>query len=275
MSESASLRHDIITENTKPYHEHSHDFVEFIYVLRGKCVHTIDKKDYEVKRGDLLIINYNQRHSISGGSAAEYINIFLKPEYVSQSLVNQDNAFVLLNLSEFADFHKTLDETKCKISFSGKERDTVETILSNLETELQNTPPGYGLSCRSWFNLLLVMIFRKMSLILAESFTGISDELLVYIKEHCNEKLTLEDISGRCFYNPSYFSRAFKAFTGMSFTSYLKAVRIERAAYLITNTGLKINSIYQEVGYTDKTKFFKHFKELVGTTPLCYRKSKK
>lgn len=275
MSENARIRHDVLECDAKPYHEHSHDFVEFVYMLRGRCTHTVDGIAYPMKRGDLLIVNYNQRHNRSGGDAAEYINILLKPEFISQSLADQDNAFALLNLTEFADFKKTLDETKCKVTFSGAERDTVESIIINLEQELKNAAPGYALSAHSWLNLLLVLIFRKMSLLLAENFDGVSDELLVYIKEHCGERLTLNDIANRCYYNPSYFSRTFRQFTGTSFTEYLKKVRIERAVHLLSTTSMKVADVCQEVGYTDKTKFFKHFRSLVGMTPLQLRKSKK
>jgi len=79
----------------------------------------------------------------------------------------------------------------------------------------------------------------------------------------------------KCCYNPSYFSRMFKAYTGKTFTTYLRDVRIERALYLTENTNMKISDIYSEVGYSDKTKFFSHFKSVVGISPLKYRKSKK
>lgn len=275
MSETAGIRHGFIAENDEPCPAHSHDFIEFIYTLRGGCVHTIDGTEYPVKRGDLLIVNYNQSHSFSGYCEAEFVNIFLKPEYISASLANQENAFALLNLTEFTDFRKTLDETRRMVSFTGQERDTVETAISNLESELNQIQPGYALSSRSWLNLLLVMIFRKMSLLLAENFSGISDELLVYIKAHCGEKLSLSSLAQRCHYNPSYFSRRFKIFTGESFSTYLKKVRIERAAYLLDSTTMKIGDICTEVGYTDKTRFYRDFRGETGITPLAKRKSKK
>ena len=56
------------------------------------------------------------------------------------------------------------------------------------------------------------------------------------------------------------------------FTEYLKKVRLERAAQLLTVTGLTVQDICYEVGYSDKTKFFRHFREQYGETPLVYRK---
>jgi len=275
MSESAGIRHGYITASDEPCHVHNHDFIEFIYTLRGSCVHTIDGSEYPVKRGDLLIVNYNQLHSFSGYCEADFVNIFLKPEYISTSLSAQENAFALLNLTEFTDFRKTLDETKRMVSFSGRERDTVEMAISNLEQELNQEQPGYALSAKSLLNFLLVMIFRKMSLLMAESFSEISDEMLVYIRAHCSDKLRVSEMAQRCHYNPSYFSREFKKFTGVNFSAYLKRVRIERAAYLLDATTMKISDICTEVGYTDKTRFYKDFRELMGDTPLAKRKSKK
>ena len=102
----------------------------------------------------------------------------------------------------------------------------------------------------------------------------IYNETLRYIKEHCTEKLSIEMFSKKGHYNPSYFSRAFKKYTGVTFTEYLKQARINLACELLLNTNTKIDDIYTEVGYSDKTKFFKHFKEYTHTTPLKYRKGK-
>lgn len=275
MSEGAGIRHDILERNEVSYHSHRHDFVEFIYMLRGECTHCVDNSEYNLKHGDLLIINYGQIHSITGNSPAEYINIFLKPQYINQSLSNQNNAFALLNLSEFTDFQKTIDQSKCKISFSGEDRDMIESILYNIESEFRESKSGHSLSVLSLFNILLIRIFRKMSLPLGEGFDGISDALLFYIRQNCDKTLKMEDVAKMCYYNPSYFSRVFKRFCGMRFTEYLKMIRIEHAAKLITGTTLTINEIYPKVGYSDKTKFFKHFRQIMGITPLQYRKSNK
>lgn len=255
--------------------EHKHDFVEMVYILKGKSVHYIDGKEYPVRHGDVLVINYNQTHSMINGADVDYINILMKPEYINKSLVNNENAFALLHLSEFESFSKILDENKCRITFGGEERNRIEEIIAVLIEEMEKKAPGYELAVRSGFNLLLIMIFRKMSLKLENSFDGISDELLLYIRQHCHEKLNLKDIAAVCAYNPSYFSRIFRESVGMTFTEYLKRARIEKAAALLKTTSLNITNIAYDVGYSDKTKFFSHFKALKGESPLKYRKSKK
>lgn len=253
---------------------HKHDFVELVYMLKGKCVHTVDGVDYPAGRGDLVIVNYNQTHSIRATSAGTYVNILVKPEYINRNALNRDNAFALLNLTEFEDFKKILDEKKCKVAFSGEERNRFEGLISQVNDEIERKKPGHELAARSMFNLILITVFRKMSLKMERAFDGISGELLQYIVINCGEKLTLEKMAGLCNYNTSYFSRLFKSYAGMSFTAYLKKERMKKAEMLIKTTDMKISDIAAAVGYTDSTKFFADFKNATGETPLKFRKSK-
>jgi len=253
---------------------HTHDFIEIVYMLKGECVHTIDGKNYPVSHGDMLIINYNQTHSISGNSSVKYINILIKPEYISKGLANSENAFSLLNLSEFEDFAEILDKSKNKIRFSYEERARVEDIITSLVQEMKGKAPGHELYVRSQFNILLLTVFRKMCLNLSVDFRGISEELLSYIRVHCSSKLTSSQVAKMCSYNSAYFSRAFRDFAGVTFTQYIKSCRIERAKQLIDTTDMRVADIAYEVGYANKTKFYSDFRSVCGMSPLGYRKRK-
>jgi YesN/AraC family two-component response regulator len=265
----------VCTVDNIMYEEHTHKFVEMVYMLRGKCVHTIDGVDYPVGHGDLVIINYNQTHSIRGDVGGEYVNILIKPEYINKSLANKENAFELLNLSEFESFRKILDENQRKVRFAGEERNQIERIIRLIMDELNQKHPGYEIAERSQMNLLIIMIFRQMSFKFETRFDGISDKLLTYISANCAQRLTLSGVAQMCAYNSSYFSRIFKMHTGMNFTAYLRKIRIEKAENLLLSTDNRVLDIMYDVGYTDPTRFFEDFKTLNGMTPLKFRKSKK
>lgn len=255
--------------------EHNHSFVELIYVFGGKCVHTVDGKDFPVKRGDLVMVNYGQSHSYRANASGKFVNILLKPGYISQNLKNRENAFALLNLSEFEDFGNIIDPERCRVTFSGDERAWVEELIGRILKEIERDTPGAELAVRSMFNLLLITVFRKMSLEMEKSFDGVSERLLNYIATHCDQPLTLSQIALMCNYNTSYFSRLFKEYTGKNFTEYLKNERIKRARELLRTTELKVSEIIGEIGYADSTKFYSDFKKITGDTPKKYRKSKK
>ena len=122
-------------QKNEGFAEHKHDFVEMVYTLKGSCTHIINGVEYPVKSGDMVIINYNQTHSITNSEETTYVNILMKPEYISKNLVNQENAFALLHLVEFEDFKKILNESRCKVSFSGSERKQIETAINTIITK--------------------------------------------------------------------------------------------------------------------------------------------
>ena len=63
----------------KGYHQplHLHDFMEFVYIINGKAVHIVNGTEYAVSKGGLVIINYNQTHSITNTEEMTYVNILM------------------------------------------------------------------------------------------------------------------------------------------------------------------------------------------------------
>ena len=66
--------------------------------------------------------------------------------------------------------------------------------------------------------------------------------------------------------------RRFKAATGVPLIDYLQNVRIEHGKHLLETTGLPVEEISAEAGYSDVSFFRRLFKRLVGLTPLTYRR---
>ena len=275
MSDEAGIYYAVETPESINKPPHTHEYVEFAYMLKGKCTHIIDGKEYEVSPGDMVVINYDQTHEIRGNMEVRFINVWIKPHYINKNLKNHENVFSLLDLNEFSEFSKILDMSKGKVTFTRDEREKIEKTISIINREMTEKAPGYELAIYSQLNFFLVMSFRKMSLRMDVVPWGINDELLIYISKHCHENLELDDLAKMCSYNTSYFSRKFKEFSGLSYREYLKRIRLEKAVALLENTDIKISDVIEQVGYTDRTKFFSHFSEFTGTTPLKYRKGNK
>ena len=54
--------------------------------------------------------------------------------------------------------------------------------------------------------------------------------------------------------------------------NYIENVRLTKAAKLLKDTNLNVNSIAAAVGYKDSLHFMKRFKKKFGTTALEYRR---
>src|SRR5215213_854452 len=71
--------------------------------------------------------------------------------------------------------------------------------------------------------------------------------------------------------SPPYFCYLFKTITGVPPAKYLKSLRMQQAATLLTTTFLSVKEIVSRVGFTDESHFVRDFKRLYGVTPSEYR----
>lgn len=94
---------------------------------------------------------------------------------------------------------------------------------------------------------------------------------MLYISEHFNRPLTLEEVADYVHLHSSYFSTLFKHSTGSSFKEYLNMVRIEESKRLLSNTDFSIVDVAVAVGFEDQSYFSKVFKKYTGLTPKQFR----
>jgi len=95
--------------------------------------------------------------------------------------------------------------------------------------------------------------------------------IIKYVRENCCEKLTLQSIANKFFFNPAYVGRIFKSHTGLKFNDFLIDCKIEKSVQLLDNSKYKVSEIAGKVGYTDYDHFCKVFRSKKGCTPSEYK----
>jgi AraC family transcriptional regulator len=95
--------------------------------------------------------------------------------------------------------------------------------------------------------------------------------VLVYIDEHFNDALTLDDLARIAYFSPYHFHRIFQAFIGEPLYAYIKRLRLENAAVHLQSTGLTVTDIAFKSGYETPAAFAKAFRERFGVTPTGFR----
>lgn len=252
--------------------EHTHKFIELVYTLSGKGIHKIDGKEYHVKSGDLLIVNYHCRHAVVPVEHLSYIDIMLKPEYVNNTLRGTEDIFLLLQLSDFSDLSNSVIKDNILLSFTGNDRKKIEFLLDWTREEQKNVAPAGKLIIYSALSMLLSLVFRKMTENQSERLT-LNDQLLSYMERNCANHLLIREMADMCGYTAEHFSRIFKAYAGLSPITYLNECRIKMAIELLTKTDKSVELIMQECGFSSRTAFFKKFAAHTGMSPLQYRKN--
>lgn len=259
-------------------HEHTHDFVELVYIVEGSSVQRIDGMEFKASKGDMLFINYNQVHSYDVENDLTYVDILLTPSFMSEELLDVENIFEIFSISLFKEFVYTDSKDIQLVHFDGADAIEIETIINDMMSEFANKKTGYISILSGYMRVLFSKLLRRLKGSdeeHAKYMTNITPDVMEYIDKHCYEKITLSQIAQKCFYTPSYFSHAFKKYCGKSLSEYVKKKRITYALELLENTDYTVSQISEMVGYNDKTFFYRVFRDAVGKSPAEYRNSLK
>jgi len=71
----------------------------------------------------------------------------------------------------------------------------------------------------------------------------------------------------------AHFIRTFRATFGETPHRYLQRRRVERSMFLLRESDRSVTDICLDVGYTSLGTFSRRFREIVGQSPLAYRRS--
>ncbi len=259
---------------------HSHDFIEISYIFSGEGYQQINKMTRHVQRGDLLFLNISDTHSFYPIDQLGVLNCLIKPEFISNELINFENAADILALTTYQCFQDCKKNLSPMFSLYGKEIMELENIFETMLAEYDNKETGYKNIIRGYFDILLTKIFRHIKNSanennIHEEVLKITPQVLAYIEKNYKRKLTLDELARKNFYNPTYFSTVFKNCFGMTLTDYVVQKRIHAAMQYIEDTDLTIDKIFKLVGFRNKNQFYKKFTDNVGLTPHEYRMQSK
>ncbi len=94
-----------------------------------------------------------------------------------------------------------------------------------------------------------------------------------FIEERFLEFRTVEDVAAEIGFSPVYLSRLFKRFAGSGAYKYLLRLRMNYAAELLLEGGLKVKVVASRLEYADAFQFSRAFKRVYGVPPSSLTKT--
>lgn len=91
-----------------------------------------------------------------------------------------------------------------------------------------------------------------------------------WLEAHYDEPLSLSDLARHAGCSTHYLSRTFSEATGKTISQYLRGLRIEKAARLISSGRFNVSEAAIEVGYQSLSHFSKAFLKEKGCLPSRY-----
>ena len=95
------------------------------------------------------------------------------------------------------------------------------------------------------------------------------------VQEFYQTGITLDEIAAKLNLTSEYLGTKFHREMGITFSTYIKNLRMKKAKELLIGTDLKLYEIAQKVGYANPKYFSRVFKEETGQLPADYRRTHK
>lgn len=93
-----------------------------------------------------------------------------------------------------------------------------------------------------------------------------------FIEKNYYKKISVEELAERFYLNKNYIRTIFVKELGLSPKQYIQKMRMERAAFLLTETNEDVSLVAKSVGYDDALLFSKMFKRYHELSPTEYRR---
>lgn len=233
---------------------HWHDRIEINLVVSGSMMLHTDEGHFEVLPGQAAINAPRKMHgAISGKDGVTYHTIMFDVEKFLNQTSASDKYLLPILRGEIV-FPRVIDDVNLK-----------NAIESLMVSEL----PYHPLQAEGKIYEILGILSRYGSMsnrTMTENDKGFH-AIIKYVNDHFTEKLTPKDISLQFGYNETYFCRRFKEVTGLTFTKYVQALRMEQAFKLLKEGKEEIRYIAWKCGYGDVSYFSNCFKSHFGFRP--------
>ncbi|HEM3628656.1 TPA: helix-turn-helix domain-containing protein [Streptococcus suis] len=260
-----------------PYPEHTHQFLEINYVYRGHCRQRINDQLFDLKEGDILLMDVESRHSIEAlGDEDILINILFQNKGVSinwlKQLQGENSLLYQFLLSDSSQHFK-----RNNFLLLHTEEDTpVRQILLEMMTEYFLPQDFSQQMLKHYLPLffyhlarLLPTVEKTVDLQLEES--TYAQVLKIIDREYAS--IGLAELAQRLNFNKNYLSNLIKTESGQTFTQLVNQRKLMKAQLLLKTTQLPIQEIALCVGFSNKTYFYDKYKETFGHGPKEERKN--
>ena len=240
---------------------HWHDRMELLYVISGSLELHTQEGHYTVTSGQLVVIPPRQMHGgFVGKDGVYYHTIMFDVEKFCNETIASGKYLVPICESRI-NFQRIIENSSIQ--------ESMERLLKSLE-EKEDINPLLPIGI---LYEIIGQLYNFCDTIVSNSYKQEHSftPILEYVNAHYTEKITSKDISSRFGYNETYFCRRFKEITGLTFSKYTQALRMEYAQKLLKRTRDDINIIAWNCGYPDVSYFSNCFKKHFGYSPTQFR----
>lgn len=273
----------------RPLHRHS--CIEIMYVLQGHVTNHVENQIFTYEAGECCIMNKNIRHSEDFTGDFQAVFLMLRDDFITELLAEYyemasvtakpDDANLVLQLfqdsqNQSLQFDKVYLDCFPVIPADGILEKTAPLFNSILH-EIINLQPGSLFYIKGAFSRIL-QLMTDPALFSINRIHSESDNQeylfskITHIMKSSHGRCTREELSSQLHYNGEYLNRIIKKYTGKTILEYGQSVYLEEARIMLAGTDKSISAIIDELGFSNRSHFYRLFERAYGQTPLDYRR---
>ena len=257
---------------------HSHEYLEFFYIVDGEYHQRILGQEYVFRKGELCLIDKNCLHQELLLGDATTVLFFGIPNNMFDDIMNRQiaddkvNSFLHMALLE----QKSLQQYLHFLPRDEQAVDLLEDSIALLLQELSRNDLASPIISQG----LLLRIFKTLSDSYEFSLSRQTrqrmnlarfDEITAFMEANLSH-MSIGLLCQEFHFQEDYFNRLMKSRTELTYTEYLQLLRLRKAERLLMDTDDTIDQIVEAVGYKNKGYFYKIFLEKHQLTPAQFRK---
>lgn len=243
------------------FYMHWHDRMEILCVTGGSLRLQLRDGQHILKRGQIAVIGPGQIHGgFSGKEGVSYHALMFDVEKFFNQTIASDK-YLAPVCSGRVSFSPVVEDERL---FS-----LVEKIVGMMNSQKVYNPL---FAVGAVYEMIAILYdYREEGAGVQINQDARYRALLEYVNEHFTEDISAEAVSEKFGYNESYFCRRFREITGINYSRYVQALRMEQAQRLLRESSESVGSVAWKCGFSDVSYFTKCFKKQFGFTPTGYR----
>lgn len=276
----------------RPLHRHS--CIEIMYVLQGCVTNHVENQIFTYEAGECCIMNKNIRHSEDFTGDFQAVFLMMRDDFIAELLdeyyemaavaSKPDDANLVLQLFQDSQ-NRSLQFDKVYLDCfpvipADRILEKTAPLFNSILHEIINLQPGSLFYIKGAFSRLL-QLMTDPGLFSINRIHSESDNQeylfskITHIMKSSHGRCTREELSSQLHYNGEYLNRIIKKYTGKTILEYGQSVYLEEARTMLAGTDKSISAIIDELGFSNRSHFYRLFEKAYGQTPLDYRRQYK
>lgn len=260
-----------------PYHRsaslHRHEFHELVMILGGKGRHVTPDGAHPLEKGDVFLVHGETSHGYTDTKDMRLVNILFDPKRLILPLADLEQLPGYHVLFRLEPRLRHLPAYRRRLRLTGSQIAKVAPLISLLEDETRNRPPGYRCMATAHLSELIC----KLSRFCSEESTPAHrpllriGEILSHIEGNFDDRLTLPRLAEMAAMSESSLARVFRRAVGCPPVEYVIRVRIRKAREMLRLGDVRISDVAFRCGFNDSNYFSRQFGRVTGESPRAYR----